>query len=130
MRRVAADENLHHLFYRNLVSAAIELDPSTMTEAIERQVTTFEMPGVGIPHFSRHAAAIASAGIYDLAVHHHQVLQPVVERRWSVADLDDLDASASLARDRLMSRLAKSQRVAQRLQERQYERRLASSAAP
>ena len=30
MARVAADENLHHLFYRDLVSAAIELDPSAM----------------------------------------------------------------------------------------------------
>ena len=27
MMRVAADENLHHLFYRDLTSAAIELDP-------------------------------------------------------------------------------------------------------
>jgi acyl-[acyl-carrier-protein] desaturase len=124
MRRVAADENLHHLFYRDLVSAAIELDPSTMIEAIERQVTEFEMPGVGIPDFRRHAAAIASAGIYDLAVHHLRVLEPVVERRWCVADLDGLDASAALARDRLMSRLAKSERVTRRLQERQHDRRL------
>ena len=30
MMRVAADENLHHLFYRDLATAAIELDPSTM----------------------------------------------------------------------------------------------------
>ncbi|MGH9023446.1 MAG: acyl-ACP desaturase, partial [Acidimicrobiia bacterium] len=28
MKRVAADENLHHLFYRDLVSAALEVDPS------------------------------------------------------------------------------------------------------
>ena len=26
MKRVAADENLHHLFYRDLVSVVIELD--------------------------------------------------------------------------------------------------------
>jgi acyl-[acyl-carrier-protein] desaturase len=130
MRRVAADENLHHLFYRDLVSAAIELDPSSMSEAIERQVTTFEMPGIGIPHFKDHAAAIASAGIYDLAVHHRQVLEPVVERRWSAALQDGLDADAAVARDRLMSRLARSERVATRLEHRQSERRLAASAAP
>jgi acyl-[acyl-carrier-protein] desaturase len=130
MKRVGADENLHHLFYRDLVSAALELDPSTMIEAIERQVTDFEMPGVGIPQFKRHAAAIASAGIYDLSVHHFHVLEPVVERRWAVADLDGLDTNAARARDRLMSRLAKSERVAQRLQERRDERRFASSAAP
>ena len=38
MSRVAADENLHHLFYRDLVSAALEIDPSGMVAAIERQV--------------------------------------------------------------------------------------------
>ena len=95
MKRVAVDENLHHLFYRDVVSAAIELDPSTMIEAIERQVTEFEMPGAGIPHFRQHAAAIASAGIYDLAVHHFSVLEPVIEHRWCVAHLDGLDTDAS-----------------------------------
>jgi len=33
MGRVANDENLHHLFYRDLASAALELDPSTMIAA-------------------------------------------------------------------------------------------------
>jgi hypothetical protein len=32
MKRVAADENLHYLFYRDLVSAALEIDPSGMME--------------------------------------------------------------------------------------------------
>ncbi len=48
MKRVAADENLHYLFYRDLVSAALEIDPSGMMEAIKRQVLGFEMPGTGI----------------------------------------------------------------------------------
>jgi acyl-[acyl-carrier-protein] desaturase len=51
MRRVAADENLHHIFYREVSSAALELDPSTMVAAIERQVRTFAMPGIGVPDF-------------------------------------------------------------------------------
>ena len=51
MKRVAADENLHYLFYRDLVTAAIELDPSAMMIAIERQIRTFQMPGTGIPGF-------------------------------------------------------------------------------
>src|SRR5215218_3002067 len=38
MMRVAADENLHYLLYRDLTTAAIELDPSGMVPAIERQV--------------------------------------------------------------------------------------------
>ena len=70
MNRVAADENLHFLFYRDLVSAALEIDPSATVCAIERQVRTFEMPGTGIIDFGTHAAAIARSGIYDLQVHH------------------------------------------------------------
>ena len=68
MSRVAADENLHHLFYRDLVSAALEIDPSGMVAAIERQVRTFEMPGAGIEDFKAHARVIADAGVYDFAV--------------------------------------------------------------
>lgn len=118
MTRVAADENLHQLFYRDLAAAAIEADPSGMMLAIERQVTDFAMPGVGIPEFNRHAAAIARAGIYDLAVHHEQILVPVVVRQWKVDTLEGLDAEAEQARERLMAYLAKSERVARRMQER------------
>ena len=62
MKRVAADENLHHLFYRDLVSAALEIDPSGTIEAIKRQILCFEMPGTGIPGFAEHAKAIAQRG--------------------------------------------------------------------
>ena len=45
MARVAADENMHYLFYKDVVAAAIALDPSAMVLAMERQVRLFEMPG-------------------------------------------------------------------------------------
>lgn len=118
MKRVAADENLHFLFYRDLASVAIELDPSSLVQAIERQVIDFEMPGGGIPDFSKHAAAIAKAGIYDLAIHHEQILAPVVLRHWGVADLEGLTPEAEQSRERLMKRLDTSARVAKRLNER------------
>ena len=57
---------------------AFELDPSGMVLATEREVTDFAMPGTGIPDFDRHAALIARAGIYDLAIHHSQIVVPVV----------------------------------------------------
>ncbi len=59
MKRVAADKNLHPLFYRDPTTAAMAPDPSTMVRAIERQVVGFEMPGAGNPGFSAHPAAIA-----------------------------------------------------------------------
>jgi len=118
MMRVAADENLHHLFYRDLTSAAIALDPSTAVPAIERQVVGFEMPGTGIPGFAAHAAAISQAGIYDLTIHHDQILAPVVLRHWGLESLTGLDDDAEASRDRLLARLAKSERVARRLADR------------
>ncbi len=128
MMRVASDENLHQIFYRDLAHAAIEVDPSGMVIAMEQQVTSFAMPGVGIPDFERHAAAIARAGIYDLAVHHDQILAPVVLRQWNVEQIEGLNADAEQARERLMKRMAKSERVARRVTERR-ERQLAEAMA-
>jgi len=125
MKRVAADENLHFLFYRDLVTAALVIDPSSMMQAIERQVVGFEMPGGGIPGFARHASAIAKAGVYDLAIHNDQILVPVVLRHWGVEQVTGLDAEAERSRDRLMARLAKSERVARRVTARR-ERQLVS----
>ncbi|MFM7820135.1 MAG: acyl-ACP desaturase, partial [Actinomycetota bacterium] len=66
MARVGNDENLHYLFYRDLATAAIAVDPSSMVIGIERAVRTFAMPGTGIPDFERLAREIARVGIYDL----------------------------------------------------------------
>lgn len=118
MMRVAGDENLHQLFYRDLATAAIERDPDGMMQAIERQVASFAMPGVGIPGFADHAKRIAKAGIYDLAVHHDQILVPVVLRTWDVEHVEGLGPEGEQARERLMARMAKGERVARRVTER------------
>jgi acyl-[acyl-carrier-protein] desaturase len=114
MKRVAADENLHYLFYRDLVSAAIELEPSTMVAAIERQVRTFQMPGVGIPGFRKHARAIAAAGIYDLRIHHEQVLANTVLCHWNIEELDRLDDAGRRARDAAVAAIDRVGRYAHR----------------
>jgi len=118
MARVAADENLHYLFYRDLVSAALEVDPSGTVCAIERQVRTFEMPGAGIPDFSAHASAIAAAGIYDLALHHDQVLVPVVLRHWGIETIEGLSPEAESARERIIGHLARVERIGRRVADR------------
>jgi len=118
MSRVAADENLHHLFYRDLASAAFAVQPDEMMAAVQRQVANFEMPGVGIPGFAAHARRIASAGIYDLAVHYQQILVPVVIRQWAVETMSGLSELGNRAREAVMSRLERSARVAERLLER------------
>ncbi|HEV7523441.1 MAG TPA: acyl-ACP desaturase [Acidimicrobiia bacterium] len=118
MARVAADENLHYLFYRDLVSAALDVDPSGTMCAIERQVRTFEMPGAGIPDFSAHANAIAAAGIYDFVLHHDQVLVPVVLRHWSIETIEGLSPEAETARERIVHHIARIERIGKRLADR------------
>jgi acyl-[acyl-carrier-protein] desaturase len=122
MKRVALDENLHHLFYRDLAAAAIEVDPSAMVKAMATQVLGFEMPGTGIPGFVEHAKSIAAAGIYDLAIHHDQILEPIVMRHWRLAELSGLDAEAEAARTKLITYIERSDRVAKRIARRREER--------
>jgi acyl-[acyl-carrier-protein] desaturase len=121
MARVAADENLHFLFYRDLASAAFVIDPSGMVLAAEHEVRTFAMPGTGIPDFDRHAAAMSRAGIYDLAIHHAQILVPVVLNHWRVAEVTDLTPEAEAARHRLVAHIDRVGRAAARLTERRLE---------
>jgi acyl-[acyl-carrier-protein] desaturase len=122
MKRVASDENRHHLFYRDLVTAALEVEPSAMVCALERQVRTFEMPGTGIVDFERHAKAIAKAGIYDFGIHHDQILVPVVLRHWDVEALEGLDAEGEVARAALVKRIHRIGKAGKRLLERRAER--------
>lgn len=115
MARVAFDENLHYLFYRDLTTAALAVDPSPMVQAMADVVLDFKMPGTGIPDFSRHSALIAKAGIYNLAIHHDQVLVPMVLRHWNVAALTGLTDEAERARQRLLAHVARLGRIAARI---------------
>lgn len=129
MSRVANDENLHYLFYRDLATAAIELDPSEMVIAIEEVVRNFAMPGTGIIDFERHSAAIAKAGIYDLSILHEQVFVPVILNHWRVGQLERLNARAEQARDSLVKRIDRLGRVAKSLAARAERRVLAPAAS-
>jgi acyl-[acyl-carrier-protein] desaturase len=119
--RVAADENFHFLFYRDLTSAALEIAPSIVLPAIERQVREFEMPGTGIPGFKHHAALIADAGLYNLSQHHSQILEPVVLKWWKIESLQGLTAEAEIARDKVMRQIQRIGKIARRLAERARE---------
>ncbi len=115
MKRVAADENLHFLFYRDLATAALQADPSGTVVAIDRQVTAFQMPGNGMEGFAAHAASIARAGIYDFRVHYQSIIAPVVLGHWRVESIEGLDAEAELAREHLMKWVGRLKRVADRI---------------
>ena len=118
MSRVAGDESLHYRFYRDLTTAALAIDPSSVVAAIDRQVRDFAMPGQGIPDFDRHARRIAAAGVYDLAAHHNQILVPVVLRHWGIERIEGLKATAEQARQRVLAHIERVGRVGRRLLER------------
>ena len=121
MARVAADENLHYLFYRDIVTAGIGVSASTMMKAIAAQVIGFHMPGTGIRNFTAHARVIANAGIYDIGIFLEQVLIPVVRNFWRIEHLEGLDAEAEEARDRVTRHFDRLRRVVARYSERRAE---------
>ena len=118
MAKVASDENFHFLFYRDLATAMLEVDPNRMVLAMETQVKSFQMPGTGIPEFGRHAAIVAAAQIYDYSIHYEQILAPVVLRHWKLESLTGLSAEAEQSRQRTVTHLQRIERVGRRLAER------------
>ncbi|MEV0757742.1 acyl-ACP desaturase [Streptosporangium sp. NPDC050280] len=127
LARIAADENLHMLFYRNLLNAAFQLTPDQTMRAVTDVVTTFQMPGTGIEGFTRKAMTIANAGIYDLRLHIDDVLQPVL-RQWDVANMKGLGAEGEKAREELYDFLDRLETTASRFVERREARRARQAA--
>ena len=80
-------------------------------------VRTFQMPGHGIENFGRKAVQIAMAGIYDLRIHHDEVVMPVL-RNLRALDRADLSGEGERARDELVAFLADLNRSADRFTER------------
>ncbi|MFJ2668182.1 acyl-ACP desaturase [Nocardia fluminea] len=110
LARVAADENLHMIFYRNICGAALDLVPDQAMEAIVRVIENFQMPGFGMPNFRRHGVLMAKHGIYDLRQHLEEVLNPVV-RKWDLLGRTDFTGRGEAARDRLAVYLDDLQQV-------------------
>ena len=120
LTRVAKDENLHMIFYRNLVSAALQIAPNQTMRAITQEVIGFEMPGSIIPGFNRKAVQMANAGIYDLRIHHDDIVSPLL-RQWGVFELEGLDAEGEKAREELATAVSALDSEASRFIERREE---------
>jgi len=110
------------IFYRNLVQAALEIAPSQTLRAIADEVSGFVMPGSVVPGFARKAVQIAQAGIYDLRIHHDDVIMPLV-RHWRVFDAEGLDAGGEQARQDLAAALKALDARAERFVQRRAETR-------
>ena len=100
LARISTDENLHMIFYRNIVGAALDISPDDTMEAIRDEVLGFAMPGAGMDNFTRNSVIIAKAGIYDLRLHHDEVIMPVL-RFWRIFDRSDFGPRGEAAREEL-----------------------------
>lgn len=114
LARVAMDENLHMIFYRNLMGAAFDIAPNRAMEATANMLANFGMPGKGMRDFRRFSVAIAKAGIYNPEIHLTEVVEPTL-RKWNIANREDLTGEGAAARDMLLKGLdAKKVELARR----------------
>ena len=127
LSRIATDENLHMVFYRNLVASAFDMAPDQTMESIRDEIVGFQMPGANMPNYTRAAVAIAKAGIYDLRLHYDDVVMPIL-RFWKVLERTDLGPRGEQAREELTAFLAGLDAQAARFVE-QRERLRARQAA-
>ncbi len=132
LQRISLDENLHMIFYRNLLGKAIDLAPNEAMRAITDVVTNFDMPGAGMPGFGRKAVQIALAGIYDMQQHLDDVVAPVL-RAWNIFDREDLSGDGQAARDELATWISGATDESNRFNEKRelhFQRLIARGQAP
>ncbi|MEV6101160.1 acyl-ACP desaturase [Nocardia sp. NPDC051981] len=126
LQRIAADENLHMLFYRNMCAAALDLSPDQAMDAITNVVVSFQMPGLGMPNFRRNGVLMAKHGIYDLRQHLDEVLIPNL-KKWNIFERTDFGPSGDRRRNELGEFLDKLRKDVVRFEE-QRDRALAREA--
>ncbi|MFD0364978.1 acyl-ACP desaturase [Nocardia sp. GCM10030253] len=127
LQRIAADENLHMMFYRNITGAAFDIAPDQTMESVTTIVKTFAMPGAGMPNWRRNGVLMVKHGIYDLRQHLDEVVLPVL-RIWNVFKRTDFTARGERSREELDKYLDKLARDVIRFEE-QRARILAREAA-
>jgi acyl-[acyl-carrier-protein] desaturase len=127
LARISKDENLHMVFYRNIVAAALEIAPDETMRAIADEVIGFEMPGATMAGFRRNSMIIAKAGIYDLRLHHDDVVQPIL-RHWDVFNRTGFGAVGEQAREELAAFLDGLDDQATKFVERRAEQRARTAA--
>ena len=117
MRNIAADENHHFVFYKGVMAEMLRIEPSMVLEGIHNAFANFQMPGVGIPRFVRRSIDMARAGVYNLRIHHDEIITPLLQQ-WRIAGLTGLTARAEEFQEKLMAIPADLVRKAERFEAR------------
>jgi acyl-[acyl-carrier-protein] desaturase len=117
MRNIAADENHHFVFYRGVMTEMMRVKPTAALEGLWNVLDNFDMPGVGIPGFLRRSIEVAKAGVYNMRIHHDNVVQPLLNY-WSIGELTGLDKKGQELQDKIMSLPSQLIRKAERFEAR------------
>ncbi|MEU9167876.1 acyl-ACP desaturase [Streptomyces sp. NPDC048420] len=110
LQRISQDKHHHHLVFRGLLTAALDMAPSQTVEAICNaticsEVMHFAMPGADhLPDFQERALVIARAGIYNHSVHYESVISPLLAH-WKIFSREGLTPPAEHKREDLAAQL-------------------------
>ncbi|NLG54471.1 MAG: acyl-ACP desaturase [Rhodococcus sp.] len=100
LERIAADEQLHTVFYRNLCDAALDLAPDQTARAIGDVVMNFPIPGAARRDTRRRTTSVPVQPVYDFDRHLNDVLVPLLDQ-WNFFHRTDFGPDGELIRDRL-----------------------------
>lgn len=113
MARLSMDENLHMVFFRNLLEAGFEIDADAAMVAVADIMTDFRMPGHEIGGFSALGKDLAAAGVYNARIHHDTIVAPFL-RHLHILDRTDLGSAGRAAQDRVGRYFRRMEFIAQR----------------
>ncbi|MFD6370908.1 acyl-ACP desaturase [Streptomyces roseolus] len=113
LSRIAADENLHMVFYRDLLAEAFDRYPDWTMRALSEVICTFRMPGHSAPTLRTAARSIAVSGILDRNVLLNEILRPLL-RALRVLERTDLTSEGERSREKLHLYLERQQLVVTR----------------
>jgi acyl-[acyl-carrier-protein] desaturase len=103
--RIAQDDELQAVFFRNLVTAALDLEPDLSMRAIADRVADFAVPVVDLPGEGSSSTLLEKAGIYTPEMQSEQVVKPLLQE-WKVFERNDFGAEGNAARDEIASAVA------------------------
>lgn len=112
LRRLAKDESLHFVFYRDAVMAHLELEPNYIYH-VARMMMNFAMPGNGMPDFEKRMQVIGQDGGYGPEQYFTQVFNVLIDY-WQVDRLRPLSPEAEEARVKLLKFRDRLQRIVMR----------------
>lgn len=100
LNRIGLDENLHMIFYRNIVLESLNLCPDLAMKSISDTIINYLPPAYKMPGHDFLVAKVAMAGIYDLKIHYEKTLIPLL-RYWNIFNRNDFGPEGEMERDRL-----------------------------